>query len=234
MEIAGISLQLIAGILYGLSFLISESWFRKPNIIVQKILGWPIEQEKRRLTIVIIAVLCIPVVFFIGVGFMESSRGGDATPWYDILGTALVATVFGGFFYTLSVKRIHTIVKPCKALTHFLDCNYESQLFRTNVILLPCIITLSMSCYFVSYYIFQSVSTDTTSGFLVALFLGLPFAFIFAVGFVMAIMAAVYIIVYSYLKAIGLMLKAEKGPVWAVVLQVYIIGGILLLICACR
>ena len=224
---AGYALQLFAGVVYGLSYVIPESWFNIPNRILNWLFTWPTSDDKRFVKILIVSTLLIPAIFVIILLVMQDD--------YDILsavGGTLIATLCGGYIYLKSLIEVYDVKRRYSKLSNLFSGDANRTAWRINAFLFLIFTIVSITAFYIATRLNTLIDSysELSASNVIIFIIVIPLFFIILFSAFAAIMSLIYITMSIYLLILNRMAQATKGPVWSVVLQLYIIGSTLLII----
>lgn len=226
MLIAGISLQLLAGIIFGLTRILPECRFQSANERLRRFLLFS-SRSKYRLRVPLLGALIIPAAASLIVIYMlEASNTSSDVQWYETVGGVLLGSLMAATFYLLLLRRIARLLSKTKDFKNLLDDAYFRTLLFSNLILIPILAGLT----WFSYWGFSSLSGANIGGFLgaIVLFPSILFILLGALSFLAAYISLLFILLAAFMKLVSLMARADR-ILWMIVLSVYVLGGAFLI-----
>lgn len=225
MLIAGISLQLLAGIIFGLTRILPECRFQSANERLRRFLLFS-SRSKYRLRVPLLGALIIPAASLIVIYMLEASNTSSDAQWYETVGGVLLGSLMAATFYLLLLRRIARLLSKTKDFKNLLDDAYFRTLLFSNLILIPILAGLT----WFSYWGFSSLSGANIGGLLGAtvLFPAILLIFLGALSFLAAYISLLFILLAAFMKLVSLMARADR-ILWIIVLSVYVLGGAFLI-----
>jgi hypothetical protein len=226
MLIAGISLQLAAGIIFGLTHILPQSRFDTANEALRRFLLVP-SKGKHRLRILIFGALIIPVAsVLIGTYLLEGSGALTGVQWLQAIGGGLLATLMAGIIYLSLLRRLAQLVSKTNEPRSLPDNAYFRTLLFGNLILIPVLGGFG----WLSFWGSSALSTTNIGGILAAVIL-IPVILLALLGGLL-ILSACFSVVFVVLAGIVGLLSMMARPrrlLWIIVLSVFVLGGALLI-----
>lgn len=230
MLIAGISLQLLAGIIFGLTHILPECRFKSANEKLKRFLLFT-SRGRYKIRVPLYGALAVPAASIIAMFFVgDSNVWGDAQ-WYEAVGGVLIGSLMAATFYLLLLRKTAQLISRTRELRELSDDAYFRALLYSNLILILVLALFSWLIYLGYSWLFSVIT-----GTVMQLIILTPVLFLIFLG-VLSILA-VYISLVFVLLAVAVKLlskMAEAGKIlWMIVLSLYVLGGAFLIASACQ
>lgn len=238
MEILGITLQLVAGVIFGLDYLVPRTWMIKAN----KALRWFIFLPYSRRKYILSAIIWVGILFpgFASLYYFLIRYQAVEGEWfvrYFYLGLALILflliTTVIVVVYFSALKGASHIVRKSKQFRNLVDGDSYLISLVSNGLLFV-VFTLVVGLFILIPRL--TGAKETILGLL-----ELPrSAFAYAFGalwgalLLIGVIALAVLIIGGVIKLLQLLAKAKRGALWPIALFVYVAGGVLLLVNACQ
>lgn len=225
MEIAGISLQLAAGIIFGLAFLLPVPYFEKANNFLQGLLLWPLSDTRRRLQVCLVAALLSPVIllcFSVVYGDLESG------PWYETAYTILFVSALAGFLYLQLLSNVNRLLSESRRAKTLLGHERYQLLLGANWLLAVMFSVFCTLIYFSIALIIPQTSFETgwQIVFVVLMFLLL---IVLAISLLSLLVSIVFATISLISRLLSMIIQQIRKPIWLIALLLFITGGGLLI-----
>ena len=228
MLIAGVSLQLLAGIIFGLTHILSEDRFQSANERLRRFLLFP-SKGQHRLRILFFGALIIPIASLIAIYLLAKPADGQ---WYEIVGGVLLGSLMAAVFYLSLLRGFARLISKAKDPKSLPDDVYFRTLLFSNLILIPVFGGLAWLSYWGNSAL--SIANIGNVPEAVILLSRLLLVFIFVFSILSACMLVVFVVLASIIKlVISRMARADR-PLWIMVLSLYVLGGAFLIASACQ
>lgn len=230
MLIAGISLQLLAGIIFGLTHILPEDSFKNANGRLRRFLLFP-WKGKRRLRIPLLGALIIPPALLIAILLRFNLVDLADGQWYEIVGGVLIAWLIAAVLYLSLLRGFARLISKSKDPKSLPDDAYFRTLLRSNLILIPVLGGLAWLSQWGNSAL--SIANIGSVPEAVILFSRLLLAFLFVFSLLSAGTSVVFVVLAGVIKLVSLMARPAK-ILWIIVLSLYVLGGAFLIASACR
>ncbi len=224
MEIAGITLQLVAAVILALPSVVQGIYDRAivqtANSSLKSFLNYPSAQKGRAMKVSFAVALISIAAFWIIVGIFEIRKDTDTKVWEWILGGFLGLLIYLAA-YAVAMDKLAGYIRNIKALECWIRQDFERSIAVANSVLFVLGITVIA--------IWMSVVDQNTP---LAIFLLLLIAGTITVPWLIG--AGAWLFLYLLFQFFGWLATAGRGALWGLALVVYIIGGTLLIIAAVR
>lgn len=231
MLIAGVSLQLLAGIIFGLTHILSEGRFQSANEGLRRFLLFP-SKGKHRLRILLFGALIIPVAsVLIATYILEGAAALTDMQWFEIIGGGLFASLMAGIFYLSLLRRFAQLISKTKDPKSLPDDAYFRTLLFGNLILIPVLSGLG----WLSIWGSSALSTANIGNVseVVILIPAILLVFLGALSVLSACISVVFVVLAGIIKLVSMMARPAR-ILWIMVLSIYVLGGALLIASACQ
>jgi len=227
MLIAGIVLQLIAGIILGLTQILPNSAFETANSKIQRFIFLPLAQRRFRRAIPLLGGLTVPFVLLLLI-YTTNIFGTPA----DIFSVeSLVGILFGWLLtstlYLLLLQKIVQMLSGVRQARQLPDTTYINVMLKSNLLLIPILVALFGFGYAI-ILLLQNINTDNIALEILISFPTIFAVFVSAVSLLSIPITLIFIILALIIKLVAAMAKADK-LIWIIVLSIFIIGGLLLI-----
>ena len=226
MLIAGISLQLLAGIIFGLAYILPRDRFKNANKRLRQVLLFP-SRGKHRLRILIFGALIIPLAsVLIATYLLEGSAALTDVQWFEIVGGGLLASLIAGVFYLSLLRRLAQLISKTKDPKSLPDDAYFRTLLFGNLILIPVLGGLG----WLSMWGGSALSTANIENVpeVVILIPTILLVLLGALSVLSACISVVFVVLAGIIKLVSIMARASR-ILWIIVLSIYILGGAFLI-----
>lgn len=230
MLIAGISLQLLAGIIFGLTHIVPENHFQNANEKLKRLLLFS-SRSRYQIRAPLLGALTIPAASLIAIFiFGAFDTLGDAQ-WYESVGGILLSSLMAATFYLFLLRRFAQLLSKTRELKKLSDDFYFRTLFFSNLILIPVLASLS----WLSYLGFSSLlgASMGTAMRAVALFAVILLVLLTALSVLAAYISLVFVLLAAVMKLVSKMANVDK-ILWMIVLSLYVLGGGFIIVSACQ
>jgi len=224
MQIFGISLQLVAGILLGLERLVPKSYFDKADQYLKRLSLLPYSNRRYRLIFSFVGALLAPTVFVVIIGFLYSNDL-DTMELAQAAGGSMIFSLLVAYPYLLFVGKLSSFVTKNKQAVKLTGEERFRDLLVSNAILLPICTGLSVSGFYGLNWILPTLISIGYVRLWVFILQGINVA-----ALTTAIFSFGFIFMSGVLKLVAMMSQASKQPFWALVLSLYVFGGLLLIV----
>lgn len=230
MLIAGISLQLVAGIIFGLTHILPKAHFEDANEKLKRFLLFS-SRGRYRLRILLFGALAIPVASLISIYLLMASVAPSDAQWYEIIGGVLFGSLIAAICYLALLKGFARLISKTKDLQSLSDDAYFRALLFGNLILIPVLVGFT----WLSFWGVSSLSITSYGNILYAIVLLLAFLLVsLGVFLVLSIyFSLVFILLAAITKLMSIMGKADK-ILWIIALSLFTLGGAFLIVSACQ
>ena len=231
MLIVGISLQLIAGIVLGLPYILSKDRFDGANERLRRFLLFP-SKGKHRLRIPILGALIIPLTsLLIATYLLEGPVALTDVRWVETLGGGLLASLTAGIFYLSFVRRVTQLISKTKDPKGLPGDAYFRVLLLGNLLSIPLLGGLG----WLSMWGSSALSTAPIGNIPEAVVLApaLLLVLLGALSVLSACIAIVFAVLAGIVKLMSMMAR-PRSVLWIVVLSMYVLGGAFLIAGACQ
>jgi hypothetical protein len=229
MLIWGISLQLAAGIVLGLPHILGEERLRDANEKLRQFFE-SLSSGRGRKRILIFGALIIPVATMMTIALAEPA----GVQWYEIVGGVLFGYLMVAAFYLASLKRLARLISKGKDLRALPDDVHFRTLLFSNLILIAIFAGFASLAWLILWGNSPvSIANIGNIPQVAILSLSLLLVFIFVFCELSAGISIAFVVLAGIVGLVSLMAKA-KGPLWIMVLLLYVLGGAFLIVSACR
>lgn len=225
MEKAGILLQLLAGVVFGLDYVLPRPWLKRVNDVLSGALSFLSGKPGRASRLSLIGALCVASLAISLPMIIAIREESDVSLWGIIIGATFLV-VLGGFAYIyaldLIIKRVSKIPMLVKGQKRAFS---DKDLVVANSFLLAITVVLG-SILFWGWFVL--VKTLPTIGllFIIVLVAIIIFYFLFP-AFIGSLFYLTIRGFIAFLNKLGRMPRGALGPI---ALGFFILGGIFLLI----
>jgi len=231
MLIAGISLQLVAGIIFGLTHILSKSRFDTANEALRRFLLFP-SKGKHRLRILIFGALIIPLAsLLIATYLLEGPAALTGVQWLEAVGGGLLASLMAGIIYLSLLRRFAQLMSKTKDPRSLPDDAYFRTLLFGNLILIPVLGGFG----WLSLWGSSALSTANIGDIPAAVIL-IPVILLVLLGGLLilsACISVVFVVLAGIMELLSMMARPRR-LLWIVVLSVFVLGGAFLIASACQ
>ncbi len=225
MLITGISLQLVAGIIFGLTHILEKARFEGAN---EKLKGFLLfsSRSKYRLRVPLFGALIIPAASLIAIFILADSNASSDAQWYETVGGVLLGSLMAATLYLFLLRGFARLLSKTKDFNNLSTDVYFRTLFFSNLILIPVLAGLT----WLSFWGVSSLFGANTESVLeaIVLFPAILFVFLGASSLLAAYISLLFVLLATTMKLVSLMARADR-ILWMIVLSLYIIGGAFLI-----
>lgn len=225
MLIAGISLQLLAGIIFGLTHILPKDRFQHANERLRRFLLFS-SRRKYQLGVPLLGAMIIPAASLIVIYILEASNTSRVTQWYETVGGVLLGSLMAATLYLFLLRKFAQLLSKTRDLKKLSDDVYFRTLLFSNLTLIPVLAGLT----WLSFWGVSSLSGANVGSVLEAVVL-LPtilLVFLGAVSVLAAYISLVFVLLTAIIKLVSIMAKADE-ILWIIVLSLYVLGGAFLI-----
>lgn len=231
MLIAGISLQLLAGIIFGLTHILSKDRFDTANEDLRRFLLFP-SKSRHRLRILIFGALIIPLAsVLIATYLLEGPTALTNVQWFEAVGGGLLASLMGGVFYLSLLRRFAQLISKTKDPKSLPDNAYFRTLLFGNLILIPVLGGFG----WLSLWGGSALSTANIGNIpeVVILIPVMLLVLLGALSILSACISVVFVVLAGVIRLLSMMARSHR-VLWIIVLSIYVFGGAFLIASACQ
>jgi len=227
MLIAGISLQLIAGIIFGLSHIVPTSGFKNADKLLKRLLLSPLSRLRYQIGIPLIGAIITPIAFItVNVANFDTPNGSQ---WFQSWVGILISSLVAATFYLFALNRFVRLLSRGQDFKELSDDIRFRILLYSNIILILIFGVLFPLGYFVTPLI-QSIDVSVAMVIrLLLLVLGLVLIILALLSLFAGLTSLVFILLALIMKLIAIMART-KETLWIIVLSLYAIGGAILIV----
>jgi len=231
MLIAGIGLQLLAGIMFGLPHILSEDRFQDANERLRRLLLFP-SKGRQRLRILLFGALIIPLAsLLIAAYLLEGSGALTETRWFEVVGGGLIGSLMAGVLYLSLLRRFAQFISKTKDPKSLPDEAYFRTLLFGNLILIPVLGGLGwLSIWGGSVLSTAQIANVPGAVILIPTILLIFFG---SLSVLSACISVVFVMLAGIIRLMSLMARPAR-ILWIIVLSLYVLGGAFLIASACR
>lgn len=225
-EIAGISLQLLAGFLFILKQ-VSGALTARIGRLLTKYLGILSGDPKKRWKKSLVAgVISLPLVIA-GIFVYGVVYSGEVVTWSAIGGAALYL-LFGYYFYLFSLSGVRRLLGKWKSVERKVGTDYSRTMLVSHASLFVLSILL-LSLFAYAYDMFL----DSSKNFIWQFFMLLYFFAVMLAAWPVFLVSSAYLAVLALQNSLCFLQGMPSRKFWAFLLVLWTLGCIFLLINAC-
>jgi hypothetical protein len=226
MLIAGISLQLLAGIMFGLPHILPEDRFQGADERLRRFLLFP-SKGKQRLRILLFGALIIPLASILIAAYLLEGPGAHTeVQWFEAVGGGLLGSLMAGVLYLSLLRRFAQLISRTKDPTSLPDEAYFRTLLFGNLALIAVLGGLG----WLSIWGGSVLSSAQTANVPQAVVL-IPTILLILFGSLSVLSACisfVFVVLAGIIRLMSLMARPAR-ILWIIVLSLYVLGGAFLL-----
>lgn len=229
--IAGISLQLLAGIIFGLTHILSEDRFDTANEDLRRFLLFP-SKGRHRLRILIFGALIIPLAsVLIATYLLEGPAALTGVQWFEVVGGGLLASLMAGVIYLSLLRRFAQLISKTKDPRNLPDDAYFRALLFGNLILIPVLGGFG----WLSLWRGSALATANIGDIPAAVILipVIPLVLLGGLSILSACISVVFVVLAGIMELLSMMAR-PRMILWIMVLSIYVLGGAFLIARACQ
>jgi hypothetical protein len=230
MLVAGISLQLLAGFVFGLTYILPRDSFENANARLRRFLLSP-WKGTRRLRILLLAALTIPPALLVAIMLRFNLIGIVEGRWYEIVFGLLIVWLIAAALYLSLLRGLAQLISKSKDLKDLPDDAYFRTLLRSNLILVAALGGLAWLSEWGASALSTANIVNVPEAVLLSSLLLLSFLFVFSL--LSAGTSAVFIALVGVIELVSRMARPAR-VLWIIVLSIYVLGGAFLIASACR